>query len=212
MDAWLNQLLSEPDMLQMGHGQDAATQSLGLGWIYYGLARALRPRTVVVIGSWRGFVPLIFGKALRDNGDGGRVVFIDPSYVDDFWTGPARVTAHFARFGIDNIDHHCMTTEAFTQSTAFATLKDVGVLFVDVMHTASAARFDYETFRPRLSDDGITLFHDSIWVRTTRIYGADKAYEHRVKDYIDDLRRDSSLDVLDIALAGGLTLVRERRS
>ena len=83
LDAWIAKLLSAPEMLQMGHGQDAASQSLGLGWLYYGLARAMRPRTVVVIGSWRGFVPIVLGRALADNGDGGRVIFIDPSLVDD---------------------------------------------------------------------------------------------------------------------------------
>ncbi len=212
MDAWLNQLLAEPEMLQMGHGQDAASRSLGLGWIYYGLARALRPSRVVIVGSWRGFVPLVFGKALIDNGDNGRVVFIDPSYVDDFWSDPARTAAHFARFGVGNIGHHCMTTEAFAQSDAYADLKDVGILFIDGMHTATAARFDHEAFRPRLAENGVTLFHDSIWVRPSRIYGADKVYEHRVKDYIDALRNDKLLDVLDIAIAGGLTLVRELRS
>ena len=98
---WIERLFSEPDLQRMGHGQTAADLNLGLGWLYYAQARTLRPTRAVCIGSWRGFVPLLLAKALQDNGDGGRVTFIDPSLVDDFWTDPLRVRQWWARFGID---------------------------------------------------------------------------------------------------------------
>jgi hypothetical protein len=63
----------------MGHLQRVEDANLGLGWIYYGLARVIRPKTAVVIGLYRGFVPLVLGKALADNLDGSRVTFLDPS-------------------------------------------------------------------------------------------------------------------------------------
>jgi predicted O-methyltransferase YrrM len=210
LDAWVAKLLSVPEMLQMGHGQDAASQSLGLGWLYYGLARAMRPRTVVVIGSWRGFVPLVIGRALADNGDGGRVTFIDPSLVDGFWKEPAAVIRHFEHFGIVNIDHHCLTTAAFARSDAFERLAGVELLFVDGLHTFEQAKADHETFKDKLSAQALVLFHDSVRVRVSRIYGGENAYEHRVCDYMALLRRSGDVDLLEIDVADGLTLVGKR--
>ncbi|MDX2223075.1 MAG: class I SAM-dependent methyltransferase [Rhodospirillaceae bacterium] len=208
IDEWARALLSDPDMQQMGHGQSAT--DLGLGWLYYALARTQKPAHAVVIGSWRGFVPLILGKALHDAGHGGTVTFVDPSLVDDFWADPARAAAQFARFGVSNVCHHRMTSQEFAASPAFAALPPVGLLFVDGLHTFEQAKFDHETFVPFLTDDAVVLFHDSIRVRTSRIYGPDRAYEHRVKDYMDSLRADPAFEVLAFPLGDGLTLVRRR--
>src|SRR5882724_5869617 len=113
LKAWIEKLFDMGDLTRMGHLQSVADANLGLGWIYYGLARVIRPKTAVVVGSYRGFVPLVLGKALTDNLDGGRVVFIDPSLVDDFWKDARKVREHFERFEVTNIEHHLMTTEEF---------------------------------------------------------------------------------------------------
>lgn len=210
IDSWTRQLLADPEMARMGHGQRADDANLGLGWVYYGLARALRPGSVVVIGSWRGFVPLVFGKALADNREGGEVVFIDPSLVDDFWKDPARVGAHFLRFGVANVRHHRATTQQFVAGDAYRALGEVGMLFIDGLHTAEQARFDYEAFRDRLAPGGLVLFHDTLRVRVSRIYGDDKPYEHRVKDFVASLRGDRLLELLDLPVGDGLTLLRRR--
>src|ERR1700674_4040130 len=81
MKDWVAKLFELPELTRMGHFQRIEDSNLGLGWIYYGLARAIRPKKVVVIGSYRGFVPLVLGKALADNEDRGEVIFIDPSFV-----------------------------------------------------------------------------------------------------------------------------------
>jgi predicted O-methyltransferase YrrM len=208
MKQWVEQLLSDPDMAKMGHGQRVEDANLGLGWIYYALARALRPARAVVIGSWRGFVPLVIAKALSDNVEGGEVTFIDPSMVDDFWREPARVDAHFRSHGVGNIRHHRATTQEFVASNTYSSLGPVGLLFIDGMHTAGQARFDYESFRDKLTPDALVLFHDSVSIETSRMYGKDRPYERTVKEYIDSLRGDASLQVLDLPVAGGLTLLR----
>ena len=208
MTNWIANLLSHPDLVRMGHGQRAEDNNLGLGWLYYALARALRPATVVVIVSFRGFVPLVFGKALTDNQESGQVVFIDPSLVDDFWKNPQGVREHFATFGISNIHHHLMTTQQFVQSDAYRTLGPVGIVFVDGYHSQEQARFDFAAFKDRLTPNGMALFHDSIRIRISRIYGADRPYEHRVKSFVDELKQERGLQVFDIPLFEGVTLVR----
>src|SRR5579864_805485 len=119
---FIHKLFEHPDLTKMGHGQRVEDQNLGLGWLYYALARALRPATVVVIGSYRGFVPLVFGKALADNVENGQVLFIDPSLVDDFWKDARAVQDYFAGLGVVNIRHFLMTTQQFTASEAYRAL------------------------------------------------------------------------------------------
>ncbi len=208
MDAWIARLFEKPEFLRMGHHQRAEDLNLGLGWIYYGLARVIRPQRAVVIGSHRGFIPMVVGKALADNGEGGEVTFIDPSMVDDFWKDAAAVNAHFAGYDLTNVRHHLMTTQQFVTSDAYAALDDVGLLIVDGYHSAEQARFDHEAFIDRLRPEAMVLFHDSVRIRPSRIYGADATYDHRVKDYMDELKLNKDLQVFDIAFGGCVTLVQ----
>lgn len=210
MRDWIEKLFSNDELTGMGHLQRTIDQNLGLGWLYYSLVRIIRPTTVVVIGSYRGFTPLVFGKALADNLEQGNVYFIDPSLVDDFWKQPAQVKDYFARYGVTNVVHFPMTTQQFVQSQSYQNLGEVGVVFVDGYHSFDQAKFDYEAFCDHLSPEGVVLFHDSIRVRTSRIYGPQNGYEHRVKDLIDMLGNDRSLQVFDMPFSDGVTMVRKR--
>jgi predicted O-methyltransferase YrrM len=209
MRDWIRDLFENHDLTRMGHGQRAEDLNLGLGWVYYGLVRAMRPTTAVVIGSYRGFVPMVIAKGLADNTEGGDLLFIDPSFVDDFWKDPATVAAHFASYGLNNIRHFLMTTQAFVETDAYRGLDDVGMVFIDGHHSVEQARFDFEAFEPRLAADGITLFHDTRHYRVSRMHGEDRAYRHDVKDYVDSLKCRPELQVLDLPFADGVSLVRK---
>lgn len=208
LTAWIGHLLEDPALRRMGHAQRLEDLNLGLGWIYYGLARVAQPQRIVVIGSYRGFTPLVFARALIDNGDGGRVTFIDPSLVDDFWRDPERVRMHFAGYGIDNIEHFCMTTQQFAESAALRELGEIDILLVDGYHSAEQARFDHQTFAQQLGSRGYALFHDGVRERLTHIYGRDKPYQHTVHHYMDALRRDPAWEVLTLPYGSGLCMVR----
>jgi predicted O-methyltransferase YrrM len=206
---WIERLFRDPALAAMGHAQRPEELDLGLGWIYYGLARVAQPERVVVIGSHRGFAPMVFARALADNGAGGRVVFIDPSMVDDFWKEPARVSAHFAGYGLDNIDHHAAITQDFVGSADWHRLgRTVGIALVDGYHSAEQARFDHEACEQLLAPGGYCLFHDSVRERTSRICGADRPYRHTVKRYMDALRADRAFEVLGPPFDDGLCIVR----
>lgn len=209
MTDWIAALFQHRDLTRMGHFQRAEDRNLGLGWLYYALARVLRPAHAVVIGSYRGFVPLVLGKALADNSEGGVVTFIDPSFIDEFWTDPQRVRTYFAGFGVTNVHHHRMTTQQFVESEPYRGLSCVGLVFVDGYHSEEQARFDYEAFRDLLAPDGIILFHDSVRFRVSRMYGPDREYTHRVKCFIEVLKHDPGLQVFDLPFGDGVTLVRK---
>ena len=92
---WIEQIVSNPDLMWMGHGQTVPDRNLGMGWLYYSLARMYRPQHVVCIGSWRGFAPMMFARGMLDNLSDGRVTFIDPSMADGHWSDPESVRAWF---------------------------------------------------------------------------------------------------------------------
>ncbi|MSR08835.1 MAG: class I SAM-dependent methyltransferase [Gammaproteobacteria bacterium] len=207
---WVARILGHAELRGMGHGQRPEDANLGLGWLYYALARVERPAHAVCIGSWRGFVPIVLAQALRDNGEGGRVTFIDPSLADDFWIDPERTRAWFAGFGLDNVEHHRLTTQQYIETAEHRSSTPVSLLFVDGYHTAEQARFDHEAFSSRLTEDAVVLFHDSIRSKNSTIYGEDHPYVHTVHLYIDELQRRADLQVIDFALDSGVTIVRRR--
>jgi predicted O-methyltransferase YrrM len=209
MEDWIARLFEEPALTKWGHLQSAKDANLGLGWIYYALARVLRPKHAVVIGSYRGFVPLILGKALADNRDGGQVIFIDPSMVDDFWKDPEVVSAHFAGFEVSNIRHFLMSTQQFVETQDYRLLHQVEMVFIDGYHSYEQAKFDYEAFEKLLSPTGVMLFHDTARCAVSRVYGADRAYERRVKPFVDSLKQDPRLQIFDLAFGEGVSLVRK---
>jgi predicted O-methyltransferase YrrM len=210
VEDWIKTLFASPDLLKMGHLQRAADHNLGLGWLYYGLTRVLRPDRVVVIGSYRGFTPLVFGRALSENLESGEVIFIDPSWVDDFWRDPQAVRAYFESFGVCNIRHYLMTTQQFVESEAYRGLENVGIVFIDGHHTEEQAEFDFLAFEPLLETSGMVLFHDSAKIRKSKIYGTDHTYERTVKRLTDRLEQRPDLQVLDLPFGSGVTLVRRK--
>jgi predicted O-methyltransferase YrrM len=210
MQEFIRKLFTDPQMLRMGHAQSGEDLNLGLGWIYYGLARLIRPQIAVVIGSYRGFVPAIIARALAENSVQGQVLFIDPSYADDFWRDPERVQAHFAGLGTTNVRHFCQTTQEFVRGLDYAKLGPVGLLMVDGYHSAEQARFDYLAFLPKLSADSAVIFHDTLRERTSTFYGPDRAYQHTVCHLMERLGALPGMQVLTLPFGAGATLVRGR--
>lgn len=207
---WIARVFEQPDLLKMGHHQRAEDLNLGMGWLYYAFGRMLRPRLAVVIGSWRGFVPLMLGKALQDNSEPGEVIFVDPSLADDFWKDPDRVKAHFQGLGVSNIRHYLMTTQQFVDTAEYRALGKIGLLFIDSLHTDTQASFDYEAFSGLLEPRGFVMLHDSMIVRPDKVYGGEKAYGMSVKLFVDRLKKDPMLQLLDVPFGHtGLTLLRK---
>ncbi|MCU1449025.1 MAG: hypothetical protein JWP02_1195 [Acidimicrobiales bacterium] len=206
---WISRLFEHPGLLRMGHNQRAEDLNLGLGWLYYGLGRLLHPQRAVVIGSYRGFVPLLLARALSDNVEGGEVTFIDPSMVDDFWTDPAEVRAYLQGLGVENVRHFLMTSQQFVETDAYRDLGEIGLLFIDGHHSADQVRFDYEAFSDRLGPRGLVLLHDSMTARRSEMYGADKAYDLGVGEIVAELSKDPGLQVFGLPFGTGLTLLRK---
>lgn len=210
MQEFIHRLFSDPEMLRMGHAQRKDDLNLGLGWIYYALGRALRPSRAVCIGSWRGFVPAVMAKSLRDNSEKGELWFIDPSLADDFWAVPDEVAAHFNSLGVPNVQHFRHTTQDFMLTEEYRHLTNVGLLMIDGYHTAEQARFDYLAFLDKLDEQAVVLFHDSTSNRLSPIYGKDRIYEHTVFQFVDRLKQTPGLEVFTFPQGSGVTMVSGR--
>lgn len=209
MNRWIDKVFKYPELLSMGHCQDAGNRNLGLGWLYYSQIRLLKPKNVVCIGSWRGFVPLILAKGLLDNANNGKLHFIDPSLVDDFWVNKSKTLKWFENFGLNNVQHHLATTQDFIEMPAYKRIKKVQLLFIDGYHSAKQAKFDYEAFEDVLTPDSSVFFHDSIRDFTSGIYGREKIYNHSVYSYIVRLKKRADLQCMDFDFGSGVTLVRK---
>jgi predicted O-methyltransferase YrrM len=209
-DDYIRHLFSDPEMLRMGHFQRQEDLNLGLGWIYYALGRIIRPARAVVIGSLRGFVPSVVAKSLLDNAEGGEVLFIDPSYANDFWADAAKVEAHFRQLGTPNIRHHRQTTQEFMAAPAYRELADIGLLMIDGLHTAEQARLDYLAFLDKLAPNAVVLFHDSVRQKVSPIYGKDNLYTQTVYIFMERLKKTPGLELFTLPQADGVTLVQGR--
>lgn len=90
-------------------------------------------------------------------------------YAVDTWAGDA----HAGRYGDDvfrNLQQHHRQYEPFSKllrmtfDEALAQIPDgtVDLLHIDGLHFYEAVKHDFETWRPKLSERGVVLFHDTV--------------------------------------------------
>ena len=176
---------------------------LGFGFIYYALARVLKPEQVVVVGSYRGFSVVCTALGLIHNRK-GRLHFIDAAVVDAFWTDPARVNKHFRSFGVESrVTLHQMTTRQWLRKERRARRgrSFIDLLLLDGDHTFSGAAFDYGTLGPLVKEGGYICMHDSF------VGGFGKT-EWEVADFLSTLDVDL-FEAVTFEVAQGLTLIKK---
>ncbi len=115
---------------------------------------------------------------------------------------------YFREFGVDNIVHHCLTTQQFVQTRDYRQLDKIGIVLIDGYHTADQARFDFEAFADKLAPQGLILLHDSLWRQTSPMYGPGREYVRNVVDFVAELRASTAWQVFDLPFGEGLSLVR----
>ena len=139
-----------------------------------------------------------------DNIEGGEVIFINSSHLNEFWTNPRLVDIYFRRLGTPNVRHYRVTTPVY------AALGDIGLLMIDGLHTAEQARVDYLSFLDKLAENAIVLFHDSVRERVSLIYGEDRLYTHTVCRFMERQKETPGLELFTIPFADGVTLAQGR--
>lgn len=199
----------------LGHHEERERLNLGFGFIYYALARTLRPKHVLVIGSGYGFSVACFALALRDNG-AGRLSFVDPSYSmladgpfktvggTSQWDDEAKVARRFERFGVaDRVTHYRMRSEEFFARYEDLGLPELDVAFVDGNPSFDNVRGDFHGALRRMRRNGYLLLHDTnIYVRELVRHAGVKRWLKKVK------ARKDLFEAIDFPFSSGVALVR----
>jgi len=199
----------------LGHHESTGDLNLGFGFLYYGLARTLRPRHIVVIGSGFGFSVVCLGLALKDNGK-GRLSFIDPSYSvladgpfktiggTAQWDNPEKVRRHFARFGLDGlVKHYRMRSDQFFDRYADLGLPEIDMAFIDGSHAYKDVRHDFVSTLSHARRNAYLLLHDS------NIYMREMLRHSGVKRWLKSLGRQKELfELIDFPFSSGVAIVR----
>jgi predicted O-methyltransferase YrrM len=157
--------------------------------LLYGLARSLKPKVCVEIGSARGMSACYVGVALMENGS-GKIYAIDPhaktSWNDSHSVETLPVIEHNIRYlGLTKYVEivHKTSDEAVKEWS-----QPIDLLFIDGDHTYEGVRRDWEMFSPFLTEFGVTVFHDTIWDLDPdpRWYRSDMG----VPRFVEDLRKE----------------------
>ena len=175
LTTWIDApLRGHPELCRMGHNQRAEDLNLGLGWLYYGFARLIRPSQAVVIGSWRGFVPLVIAKACQDNLEPCAVHFIDPSLRRRLLEGPGshgRPTS--ASFGLGQCAAPPAHDPGVRDHAGVRGSRPTSACCSSTATTRPSRRASTTRRLPdRLAPRGLVLFHDSMILKPSGIYGA----------------------------------------
>jgi predicted O-methyltransferase YrrM len=134
----------------------------------YELTHKLKPKTIVELGTYYGCSFFAFAEAIQDyqldtqlhgvdtwEGDihtqfyGGEVYNL---FIDNF-------LAHYKDIGLQCTVHR-KTFESALNSCFKPENINIDVLLIDGLPTYDAAKEDFESYLPRLSENGIVLFHD----------------------------------------------------
>ncbi len=203
----------------LGHNEKPENLNLGFGFLYYALARSLRPAHILVIGSGYGFSVICLALGLKDNGK-GRLSFVDPSYSlkkdgpfktiggQDNWSNPEAVRAHFARFGIENLVwHYKMTSEEFFTSYKKLKLPKIHLAFIDGNHSYKDVRHDFLGVYGNCIKNAYVLLHD------TNIYIREMLHHSGVKKWLKLLKTfPDRFELVDFPFDSGVALVRVLRN
>ncbi len=129
----------------------------------FSLMETLRPRRYVELGAHAGASFFAACQHMRANGNYGEAVAID------LWTGDHQ-SGFYKETVFDNfkmlLNRHFPETGKFIRAyfkDAAASFQDksIDLLHIDGLHTYDAVKEDYETWLPKLAENGVIIFHDT---------------------------------------------------
>jgi len=148
--------------------------NLGFGFLYYAMGRIVRPKFSIVLGSERGFSAICIALAMRDNGNGGKLILVDAGYDDKtdgpsrghggigFWRDRDQVGRLLDRFNVrDVMEVRVLRTSEFAALYAKQKMPPVELLMIDADHSFEGFRYDFETYSHFLRSGGLILCHDT---------------------------------------------------
>jgi caffeoyl-CoA O-methyltransferase len=175
--------------------QVAVEQGAFLEW----LTRLLGVRFAVEVGTFTGYSALSIARGLAP---GGRLLCCD---VSEEWTGMARRA--WARAGVaDRIE--LRIAPGIETLRALPKTRHVDLAFIDADKTSY--RSYYEELLPRLSDRGVIVFDNVLWMGAVADPANQEESTRAIRDVNDFVASDPRADAVMLPVADGITLVRRR--
>ncbi len=176
------------------------------GFLLYGLVRAVKPQTVVEIGSARGRSTCFIGMALRENRN-GMLYAIDP-HTRTEWNDEDSVDTfeilndNLKRCGVR--DYVKVLRDA-SENVAATWHQPIDILFIDGDHSYEGVKRDWNLFSPFVQKFGVTIFHDTLWeLRPDPKYSRP---DMGVPRFVDELR-EQGFPVVTIDQNFGVSMVQ----
>lgn len=137
-------------------------------WVQHGpfafwIVDALRPRTIVELGSHTGYSFLCFCQAVATFGFDCRAWAVD-TWSGDEHAGFYGESIHDALRAYCELHYPDVATllrMTFDEAAGRFSPATIDLLHIDGRHYYEDVRTDFETWRPMLSDRGVVLFHDT---------------------------------------------------
>jgi predicted O-methyltransferase YrrM len=160
-------------------------------WLLYSVARSLKPKVCVEIGSARGRSACFVGLALAANGR-GKLFAIDPHTKTD-WNDSHSVDtfsimqAHLESLGLTPYVEIVRKT---SEEAAKNWNQPIDLIFIDGDHSYEGVRRDWELFSPHVSPFGVVVFHDTIWDVDQESWKEYRREDMGVPRFVEELRKE----------------------
>jgi predicted O-methyltransferase YrrM len=164
------------------------------------LAAVIRPRFAVEVGTFTGYSALCLARGLAEN---GRLLCCD---VNEEWT--AIGLEHWKMAGVDDrID--LVLAPALVTLAALPRDPPIDLAFIDA--DKPGYRSYYEEILTRLAPQGLILVDNTLWSgRVLADSGVDDENTTALRAFNDFLVGDDRVDVAQLTVGDGITLIRRR--
>lgn len=170
----------------------------GLRRFGYDLVSYIKPQIIVELGTYKGTSYCAFAQAIKDNKLSTQLVGVDT------WQGDEH-TGYYSQNVYKNLktllnNHYKNIKTKLIRSTFDTALskfkvKSIDILHIDGLHTYDAVKHDFTTWKDKVKDDGIIIFHDIHYKK--RGFGVFRFWNEIKNEYMTlELKHSNGLGIL----------------
>lgn len=165
----------------------------------YWVIEKLRPKVFVELGTHSGNSYFSFCQSIQENQSGTK------AFAVDTWEGDTHAGFYgeqvFNSVEQANLQYKSFSTllrTTFDSAAGYFDNGSVDLLHIDGLHTYEAVKHDFDTWLPKMSKNGVVLFHDTNVRRDS--FGVYRLWEELSKEYKSlEFFHSHGLGILDLS-------------